>query len=677
MTADATPIWSPTAERRQAAQITLFRAWLRDVRGVTFDDYEALWSWSVSEPEAFWSSVWDYFGIVASKPYVRVRSPDDMPGTRWFEGAELNFVDQVFRHRSRPGAALIHQSEAGAVGEVSWAELERQVSALAHTLRGFGVVRGDRVVGYLPNIPHAVVAFLATASIGAIWSICAPDIGPVSVVDRFSQIGPKVVIACDGYRFGGRAFDRREALGGILKQLPSIEAVIWVEHLAQPAEPPSALAGRRTVAWQDAVAGQHELRAEAMPADHPLWILYSSGTTGLPKPIVHGHGGIVANGILTTAVHSDVQAGDRVFWMSSTSWMVWNAHILCLCLGATLVLFDGSPTGPGEKADWAYLWKLADSKAVTMFGGGAAFYHSCLKSGIVPRRIAQFEALRNVTSTGSPLSAEGYRWLYEAVKSDLWVNSTSGGTDICGAFVGGVPSLPVYVGEIQCRVLGAAVAAYDDAGASVIDQVGELVCEQPVPSMPLFFWGDSGNHRYLESYFDTFARSNGGRIWRHGDWIKLVPRPGAVGSVIYGRSDATINRQGVRMGTAELYRAVEAFDEILDSMVVDLEYLGRDSYLALFVVLRDGASLTPELDRRLKVSIREALSPRHVPNEILSVPAVPRTLTGKKLELPIKKLLLGHPIEKVVTRDALANAASLDWYIEFARRRAAGTAGSS
>lgn len=664
-------VWSPSAERIASAQITAFTNWLRSKRGLEFENYEALWCWSTSEPEAFWSAVWEHFGIVARKPYTRVRSKHDMPDTRWFAGAELNFVDQVFRHRALQSPALIYESEGGLTREMSWAELERQVAALAHTLRALGVVPGERVVGYLPNIPQTVIAFLAAASVGAIWSVCAPDMGPLSVVDRFSQIEPKVLIACDGYRFAGRVHDRRATLDSILEQLPTIESIVWVAHLDVAAIPPPEARRRQLVYWEKATAGEHELVAEALPADHPLWILYSSGTTGLPKAIVHGHGGIAANGVMTTAVHSDVGPGHRVFWTSSTSWMVWNAHVVCLILGATLVLYDGAPTGSGEKPDWSHLWRLADRTGVSMFGAGAAFHHACLKAGVEPRKIARLTGLQTVVSTGSPLSADAYRWLYQAVKSDIWVNSVSGGTDICGAFVGGVPTLPVFPGEMQCRVLGAAVQAYNDAGIPVLDEVGELVCERPLPSMPLYFWGDTQQRRYLESYFETFTGPCGNRIWRHGDWLKLVPRENAVGAIIYGRSDATINRQGVRMGTADIYRAVEAFEEIVDSLVVDLEYLGRESYMALFVVLRENQLLTPELDRRLKSAIREALSPRHVPNEIFAVPAVPRTLTGKKLELPIKRLLLGHPLERVVTRDALANPASLDWYIELARRRAA------
>ena len=410
---------------------------------------------------------------------------------------------------------------------------------------------------------------------------------------------------------------------------------------------------------------------QAVAADHPLWILYSSGTSGLPKAIVHGHGGIIANGALTQAIHSDIGAADRVFWTSSTSWMVWNAHVCCLLVGATLVLFDGSPTGTGPEPDWMTLWRLAARSGVSFFGGGAAFHHACMKAGLAPGATLDLAALRTIGSTGSPLSADGYRWLLERVKPDAWINCVSGGTDICGAFVGGVPTLPVHVGEMQCRLLGAAVDSFNDAGQPVSGEVGELVCTKPLPSMPLFFWGDQGNARYLESYFQEFRLPDGAPVWRHGDWLKLVPRGQATGAVIYGRSDATINRQGIRMGTAELYRAVEGFEEITDSLVVDLEYLGRESYMPLFVVLREGTALDRAMQTRINNAIEAGLSRRFLPNEIFAVAEIPRTLSGKKQELPIKKLLLGQPLEKVVTRDALANPSSLDWYVQFAAARSA------
>jgi acetoacetyl-CoA synthetase len=667
------PLWTPDAERVESARITHFARWLEQQFGRSFPRYEDLWQWSVTSPEEFWSALWRYFDVIEPVKHETVISSHGMPHTQWFTGARLNFVDQVFRHGDTNRPAIIHSSEAAGEGTLSWAELERQVAAMAATLRDLGVDPGDRVAAYLPNIPAAVVALLAVTSIGAVWSVCAPDMGPVSVVDRFRQIEPKVLIACDGYRFAGRGHDRREALQAILTQLPTVQSLVWVPHLDAAAVPPVPTTGtvQRVVGWPSAVAGEHALTTVPVAAGHPLWILYSSGTTGLPKAIVHGHAGMIANGLLLTCIHSDVHAGDRVLWVSSTSWMVWNAHVMCLLAGATLVLVDGAPTGSGETPDWSHLWQLAARHEVTGIGAGAAFYHACMKAGVEPGRLFRLAHLKSICSTGSPLSTDGYRWLYQAVKRDVWVNCISGGTDICGAFVGGVPTLPVHEGEMQCRILGAAVHAFNEDGKPVLDEVGELVCTQPFPSMPLRFWGDPGDRRYLESYFDTFVAEDGARIWRHGDWMRLVPRAGAVGAVIYGRSDATINRQGIRMGTAELYRAVEFFPEITDSLVVDLEYLGRESWMALFVVMCAGAELDEALQARLRAAIRTALSPRHVPDEIIAVPDVPKTLTGKKLELPIKRLLLGSPIEKVATRDALANPASLDWYVDFARRRTA------
>lgn len=660
------PMWQPSAERIADSQITHFLNWLHSSRNLDFADYEALWTWSVEQQEEFWAAVWDYFDIIARRPYQSIRSHSEMPLTRWFEGAELNFVDQIFRHYALRGPALMYDSEAGGRGEISWSELERQVASLAVTLRKLGITAGDRVIGYLPNIPQAVVGFLASASIGAIWSVTAPDLGPLSVIDRFKQISPKVLIACDGYVFAGRPHNRRAVLRSIVSELPTLESIVWVEHLrrGQPDLPHQLT----WVSWNEATTGDVPLEVVPVGASHPLWILYSSGTTGLPKAIVHGHAGMLIQGLLGKSIHLDVKAGDRVFWHTSTSWMIWNTLVSGLLVGATALLYDGAPTGSGERPDWMYLWRLMESRAVTFFGTGAALYHACLKAGITPREL-DLTHLKSVASTGSPLSIDGYRWLSNSVKRNLWINSTSGGTDICGALTGGLPTLPVYEGEMQCRVLGAAVESFSESGHAQMGEVGELVCTRPLPSMPLYFWGDRDNRRYLESYFERFKDPKGRPVWAHGDWLRLVPRPGAVGAVIYGRSDATINRYGVRMGTSELYRAVESFPEIGDSMVVDLEYLGRESYMALFVVLHADASLTPELDARLRHSIRTALSPRHVPNEILAVPDIPKTITGKKLEVPIKKLLLGHPLDRVVNRDSLANPASLDWYVQFARSR--------
>jgi acetoacetyl-CoA synthetase len=668
---DPEKLWTPSETRVSAARITSFVQWLRSTHRLALDDYESLWRWSITDLEGFWGAVWQYFGIAASRPYSRVIEHERMPGARWFIGAELNFVDQVFARAHPSAPAIVYESEAGGTGMLSWTELREQTAALAAALCDLGVGPGDRVAAYLPNIPQTVVAFLATASLGAIWSVCAPDMGPVSVSDRFEQIEPKALIVCDGYRFAGRAYDRRDVVQSVLSRLSSVQGLIWVSHLDPQGAPPPVLLGRRVLAWGEALHAPKPVSPRPLPSDHPLWILYSSGTTGLPKPIVHGHAGIILNGLLTAAIHSDIAPGDRVFWTSSTSWMVWNAHVITLLAGATLVLFDGSPSGPGASADWNYLWRLADRHRVHLFGSGAAFFHACLKAGVVPRDHASLEALRTIASTGSPLSIEGHRWLYSAIKPDVWVNCISGGTDICGAFLAGVPTLPVYAGEMQCRALGAAVHAFNDAGESIVNEIGELVCTRPLPSMPLFFWGDVDNARYRESYFEMFSDPHGGPIWRHGDWLQLRPHPGAVGGIIHGRSDATINRQGIRMGTSELYGIVEALDEVLDSLVVDLEHLGQESYMALFVVLRPGQQLTDALEEKLRTHLRSGLSPRHVPDEILHVAEVPRTLTGKKLEVPIKRLLMGHSLESAVKRDALANPASLDWYVDFARTRAA------
>jgi len=672
-----TPIWTPSEPRRQRALITAFEAWLQREQGLRFNDYEALWRWSVDRPEEFWRAIWTFFDVPATEPPARMRSADPMPATRWFEGARLNLVDQVFRHASLATPAIIYSSEAGGEGEIGWPELERQVGALARSLRALGVQPGDRVAGYLGNLPQTVVAFLATASLGAVWALCAPDMGPVGVTDRLAQIEPKVLIAADGYRFAGRPFDRRQALDEILARLPSVTHVIWVPQLAQQAAPPAQAANRALLHWADAIAGHAPLQPVALRADHPLWTLYSSGTTGLPKPIVHGHGGILVNGLVNMVLHNDTHPGDRVLWAVNTSWMVWNAHVMGLLGGATLVLYDGSVTGQGAEPDWSHLWRMVGRLGVNTFGVGAAIHHASLKAGVVPRELCDLSALNTISSTGSPLSPEAYRWIYQQVKADVWLNVVAGGTDIAGGFLVGLPTLPVRVGEIQCRTLGARVEAWNEDGRPVLDEVGELVCTRPLPSMPLYFWGDPDGARYRDSYFDTFRDADGHPVWRHGDWLRLVPRPEAVGGIIYGRSDATINRQGVRMGTAELYRVVETLDEVLDSLVVDLETLGRPSYMALFVQLRAGHTLDDALRERIRRALRAGLSARHVPDEICEVAAIPKTITGKKLELPVKKLLLGHPLEQVLKRDALAQPDSIDWFVAFAERHRARTGGSS
>lgn len=665
-----------------------YTRWLARHRGLQFDPtttagYDALWRWSTGDLDAFWGSVWDYFDLQSPTPWRAVLAEARMPGARWFEGARLNYAQQVFRHADAAHAAghpaIVFRNErmGRALAMTSWPELRARVASLAAALRGLGVGPGDRVCAYLPNTPDAAVAFLACASLGAVWSVCSPDMGPVAVLDRWRQIEPRVLIACDGVVSGGVVHDRRAVVGELIAQLPSVAHVVVVANL-DPAAGADHIEthGRTSHRFEALVADRDAVLAPvSLPFDHPLWIVYSSGTTGLPKAIVHGHGGVMLEALKANALHNDIATsiatGERYHWYSSTGWIMWNSQISGLLSGTTICLYDGSPGGPhpstGQPADWGTLWRFAADAGVTTFGAGAAFYASCLKAGVAPQREGDLSRLRAIGSTGSPLSDECYQWIWDQCPQvdgrDIWLNPISGGTDFAGAFVAGMRTLPVVKGEMQCRCLGAAVEAWSEDGRALVDEVGELVCTKPMPSMPLYFWADEGGRRYHDSYFDMYPG-----IWRHGDWIRITPRGGAV---IYGRSDATINRHGIRMGTAELYRAVEAQPEVLDSLVVDLEYLGRPSWMPLFVVLRDGLVLDESLTKRLKAAIREALSPRHVPDEIFPVSAVPRTLSGKKMELPVKKLLMGADARQVLNPDAMANAASVEWFVTFARSHAA------
>jgi acetoacetyl-CoA synthetase len=649
-------LWEPSAEAVERSNLTRYARWLEAERDLGFGgDYHALWRWSVQELEEFWSSIWEFGGVEASVPYERVLASREMPGARWFEGAELNYAEHLFRGKSDAEVAIRHASELRELGELSWGELREQVGRIAAGLRELGVGRGDRVVAYLPNIPETVAAFLATASLGAVWSSCSPDFGPRSVVDRFAQIEPKVLLATDGYRYGGRDFDRIDVLAGLQREMPSLARTVVLPYL----DPEPALDRlNASMPWQELLgsADGAELRFEQVPFDHPLWVLYSSGTTGLPKAIVQGQGGILLEHLKKMSLHLDGQQGDRVFWFTTTGWMMWNFLVSVLLTRASIVLYDGSPGHP----DMGVLWDLAERTGTTCFGTSASYVAACMKAGVEPSAGRELSRLRAVGSTGSPLAPEGFDWIYEQLGDDIWLFSTSGGTDVCTAFVGGVPTLPVYRGELQARSLGAKVEAFDEEGRAVIDQVGELVITEPMPSMPIYFWGDPEGARYRSSYFDVYPG-----VWRHGDWIEITSRGTAV---IYGRSDSTINRQGVRMGTSEIYRAVQAVPEVIDALVIDLPRPGTEGWMPLFVVLREGEELSVELAAEIKRRIREQCSPRHVPDEVFQIGEVPRTLSGKVLEVPVKKILTGESPERAVSRDSLANPEALDYFVELAGR---------
>lgn len=667
-------------------EIKRYREWVARTRGLMLDDYDALWRWSIADVGVFWQSVWDYFDLRSPTPHRQALGDNVMPGAKWFEGARFNYAHHVFRHvePAQQGGhpAIVSRNELGQDRTLAWPELRQQVAALALFLRDRGVEPGDRVAAYMPNVPETIVAFLATVSVGAIWSVCAPDMGTGSVLDRFRQIQPKVLIACDGVRYAGRSLDRSNTVRELRAGLPTVEQVLVLRSGLSTGGDLDAHAdfGQVTMRDDDETATFEPLW---LPFDHPLWIVYSSGTTGVPKAIVHGHGGTALVQLAALALHNDVGASyaphhlsERYHWYSATGWIMWNAQVGGLLLGTTCCIYDGSPSGTKDAPDWGVLWRFAAETGVTFFGAGAAFFASCMKSGLDLGTCGDLSRVRALGSTGSPLGEDAQRWgtdQFCALNSDgpeiFWCN-LSGGTDFAGAFIGCNPELPQRPGVMQCRLLGFAVEAWDESGRSLTGQVGELVCTQPAPSMPLFFWGDTDGARYQASYFDTYPPGhgrNGGRgaVWRHGDWIEILPDGGCI---IYGRSDATINRHGHRMGTSEIYRAVEALPEIVDSLVVDLEYLGRPSYMPLFVVLRADHVLDDALEARIRGAIRDVLSPRFVPDEIFEAPAVPRTLSGKKQELPLKKLLLGHPPAQVFNADAMANPECIAWYRDFASK---------
>jgi acetoacetyl-CoA synthetase len=638
-------------ELLEHSNIARYLRWLEGERGLRFAGYDELWRWSVEQLEEFWASIWDFFEVQASRPYDRVLSDRRMPGARWFPGAELNFAEHCLRGATSERPAVVFKAEGRPPVTMEWAELRRQVASVAAGLRRLGVGRGDRVAAYLPNIPETLVAFLATASLGAVWSSCSPDFGARSVVDRIRQIEPKVLFAVDGYRYGGVAFDRLGVVRELQRAIPSLERTVWVPYL-DPAAGPDGL--ERALPWAELSGERAEPVFEQVPFDHPLWVLYSSGTTGPPKGIVHGHGGILLDLLVGVGLHVDLRPTDRFFWFTTTGWVMWNIVASGLIFGSTVVLYDGSAGYPEVDA----LWALAAECGVTVWGASAAYLMSCAKAGVEPGRRHDLRRLRAVNYTGSPLGPDGYGWVLEHVSPEVWFSSVSGGTDICGPFVGGCPILPLRAGEFQCRCLGVRVEAWDGAGRPLVGEVGELVVTEPMPSMPLHLWNDPDGRRYREAYFDVYPG-----VWRHGDWIKITPEGGAV---IYGRSDSTINRMGVRLGSSEIYQVVEDLPEVADSLVVDLTALGREGRLLLFVVLSPGAHLDAALEARIRDEIRRNLSPRHVPDAVLAVPEVPRTLNHKKLEVPVRRILLGTPVRDAVNPDSMANPGSIEYFVGLA-----------
>ncbi|PLK42309.1 acetoacetate--CoA ligase [Emticicia sp. TH156] len=631
------PLWTPPASYIEQSNLKKYESWLLNRENLTFKDYEALWKWSVSDIEKFWETLFHFFDIKSHTEYQSVlRWPNkEMIGTRWFEGATLNYAEHIFRHKTYARPAIVFQSETCKLTEITWQELEIKVAAIQKYLQKSGIGKGDRVVGYLPNTPDTIAIFLAVNALGAVWACCSPDFGLESLVDRFQQIEPKALFACNGYHYGGKYFDKSDITLALSEQLSSLKTTIVVD----------------STQWLNIVNSTTENTIFFTPVEFndPIWILYSSGTTGKPKAITHSTGGNLIEHLKALALHQDVQPGERYFWYSTTGWMMWNFALSSLACGATLCLYDGSPAYP----DAHVLWQFAHDAKVDHFGGGAAFYINYMKQG------ANFLAenpvkIKTLGSTGSPLPPQAFEWIYEHVSKTVQLISLSGGTDVCSAFMGGCPYLPVYSGEIQCRMLGAAIEAWNDEGMPVFNEVGELVIQQPMPSMPLYFWNDINNEKYRSSYFEKYQG-----IWCHGDWIKITENDGII---IYGRSDATLNRDGVRIGTAEVYNAVEALSEIKDSLIICVEKADGSFFMPLFVVLNEGQVLDDTLKNKVKAQIRKQYSPRHVPDTIFHVPEIPYTISGKKMEMPIKKILMGTPVEKAVSLDAMRNPQSIAWF---------------
>lgn len=646
------PIWSPSQESIDDANITLFTQWLEEKKMLSFSNYEELWSWSCDNIELFWEYIMEYYDIETKGEYSKVVSSHLMPGVKWFEGLKVNYTHQLFKNRITHHPALISKSEIRKTKEVSWDELYTKVASVSKFLKEKGIKMGDRVVAFSPNIEESVVAFLACASIGAVWSSCSPDFGSESVIERFKQIKPKALFAINAYVYSGKQYDKSDSIKDIMDAIPELETLVLIDYVDTDRNP--ILDPYHPISYKDILTIKAEkIEYEWVEFNDPLWVLYSSGTTGRPKAITQSQGGIIIEHIKYLKLHSNVKDGSRFFWFSTTGWMMWNFVMGSLLSGGCAIIYDGSPVYPNINM----LWKFADETKMETFGTSAAYIMACKKAGLIPKEEADLSSLKSIGSTGSPLPMAGFEWCYENVKSDLWLNSVSGGTDICSVFTGGLPTLPVIAGEIQCRSLAAKVESYDEEGIAHLNEVGEMVISEPMPSMPIYFWNDTDNKRYLESYFDYYPNK-----WRHGDWIEITDHGSAI---ISGRSDSTLNRGGIRIGTAEIYSALLKLPEVKDSLIIGLERAEGNYFMPLFVVLAEGVELSKDLKIRIKKVIRNQFSPRHSPDEVYEVSEIPYTLSGKKMETPVKNLFMGKEISKVVNRDAMKNAEAFDYFISF------------
>ena len=647
-------LWEGSEEFKTSSHLDHYQKWLESSHGLSFKNYYEIWKWSVDNVENFWKSVWDYFKVISHADYNRVLS-GTMPKCNWFEGATLNYAQHIFRNERKSETAIFFGNEAGDYQEISWNDLKKKVAAMAAYLKSVGLGKGDRVVAYLPNVPEATISFLAVNSIGAIWSSTSPDFGTESVVDRFAQIEPKVLIAVDGYHYNGKPYDKVDIVNDIVNSLPTLEKVIVMPYLNGKALQNFP---KQFVDINDVLkTSSKELTFEAVDFNHPIWVLYSSGTTGLPKAIVHSHGGILLEHLKYMAFHNDVHEGERYFWYSTTGWMMWNFVQSALLIGASIVLYDGSPTYP----DFEALWNFSDKVGINHFGTSAPFLVASMKRQIDAKSNHDLTSIRSISSTGAPLPFEAFEYVYDKIKDDVWLCSMAGGTDVCTAFVGGTPYYAVHAGEIQCRALGVSLFAFDDSGKAVHDELGEMVIDKPMPSMPIYFWNDDNNKRYKASYFEHYSG-----IWRHGDFIKINSKTN--GLTIYGRSDATLNRHGIRIGTSEIYRAVNKIEEIEDSLIVNLELDEGKHYMPLFVKMKNENELSKDVKDKIRTQLKTEYTPRHVPDEIIEVKDIPYTISGKKMEAPIKKILLKMPIEKSINFDSMRNPESVEFFIEFASK---------